>query len=239
MRRKEEDVGAEALLEAVVDGPDLEVHPLEAAERAFDPAEALVGQHRVELLGGHIPAAHLLAQRVGPGLGAEAAGGDHRQRQRPHAGATPVEQPLEAQLPRRAQRGGDMAVGAGAQDLKGVVEGSERGAALEQHAQSVDDVVGQLRHVGQGALPDLAAFAEGLAEQHGGPWFPVGLALSAYSLMRRRTSLARTHPALLIVAEERFRRLNAPEQGRTCSRDGPRTESPSPRVGRRVAACWS
>ena len=50
----EEDVGADAPLEAVVDGPHLEIHPLEAAEGALDPAEALVGPDRVfgpELLG--------------------------------------------------------------------------------------------------------------------------------------------------------------------------------------------
>ncbi len=57
----EEDVGADAIGEAVVDGPDLEVHPLEAAEGALDPAEALAGADRVfgpHLAGGHVGADH-------------------------------------------------------------------------------------------------------------------------------------------------------------------------------------
>ena len=57
MQRK--DVGADAPLEAVVDGPHLEIHPLEAPEGTLDPAEALIGPDRVfgpELLGGHVGA---------------------------------------------------------------------------------------------------------------------------------------------------------------------------------------
>ena len=106
--------------------------------------------------------------------GVEDAPGDHRQRQRPHPRRAAVEQPLEAGRPGRAQHGGVMSVVAGVQDLKGVVHGPHRDAALQQKAEPADDFVGPLRQVGQGALPDLAALAVGLAEQHGGRGFPVG-----------------------------------------------------------------
>ena len=61
-----------------------------------------------------------------------------------------------------------MAVGPGAEDGEGVGEGWERDAALEQDTQAVDEVVGPLGEVGEGAFLDLAVLAEGLAQEYGG-----------------------------------------------------------------------
>ena len=188
----------------------LEVHRGQVAEheravldvlRRQGPLDALLPPeqpvHRlVEFLRRRVRRAGLLAQRVGQGLGAEAAGGgelrarvedarrDHRQRQRPHPRRTAVQQSLEAQRAGRAQHGGGVSVGAGAQDLESVAEGLQGDAALEQDAQPVHDVVGQLRQVGQGALPDLAALAEGLAQEHGGRGFPIGHAFDIHDYDR-------------------------------------------------------
>ena len=55
----EEDVGADPAFEAVVDGAHLEIDGLVAAERPFDPAQALVGPDRLfrrEFPGGHVGA---------------------------------------------------------------------------------------------------------------------------------------------------------------------------------------
>ena len=56
----------------------------------------------------------------------------------------------------------------GAKDAEGVSEGGKRDAALEQDAESLDELVGPLGQVGEGSFLDLAVFAEGLAEEDGG-----------------------------------------------------------------------
>ena len=65
-----------------------------------------------------------------------------------------------------------MPVGAGAQDLEGVVHGLQGHASLEQDAEPPGEFVGPLRQVGQSTLPDLAAFAVGPAQEHGGRGLP-------------------------------------------------------------------
>ena len=67
-----------------------------------------------------------------------------------------------------------MAVGPRAHDVEGVVEAGDRGAALEQHAQALDQRRGPFGEVGEGAFPDLAGIAEGLAQEHGGGRVAVG-----------------------------------------------------------------
>ncbi len=171
---------------AVLDMPGRQ-SPLDARLPPQQPVHRLA-----ELLRRRVFGAELLARRVGLRLGGEApgggelragvedAGGDHRRRQGAHPRGTAVEQPLEAQLPRRARDGGDMPVGSGAQDLEGVVHRLQGDAALEQDAQPPDDLVGPLREVGEGALADLAVPAEGLAQQDGGRGVPVGHAFDVH-----------------------------------------------------------
>ena len=72
-----------------------------------------------------------------------------------------------------------MAVRKGALDVEGVVEAGDGGAALEQHAQALDERRGPFGEVGQGAFVDLAGVAEELAQEHGGGELRLGT-LSMY-----------------------------------------------------------
>ena len=84
----------------------------------------------VELVSAGIGDPEFLAQRVGERLATQGAGGgqlraglqdasqDHRGRQGPLAGAATVQQLLEAQAAGTSQRGGDVAMGPGAEDRK-------------------------------------------------------------------------------------------------------------------------
>ena len=51
---------------------------------------------------------------------------------------------------------------------------------LSRDAEPLDQIVGPLRQVGEGAFLDLAVFAEGLAQQHGGRGAPVGHAFDIH-----------------------------------------------------------
>ena len=53
-------------------------------------------------------------------------------------------------------------------------------AALEQHAQALDERRGPFGEVGQGAFVDLAGVAEGLAQEHGGGRVAVGDAFDVH-----------------------------------------------------------
>ena len=91
-----------------------------------------------------------------------------------------VQELHEAEVAGGSQHGGDMAVGPGAEDGEGVAEGGQRDAALEQDAESLDQIAGPFGEVGEGAFLDLAVFAEGLAEQDGGRGVPVGHAFDIH-----------------------------------------------------------
>ena len=67
-----------------------------------------------------------------------------------------------------------MAVGFGTHDVEGVVEAGHRGAALEQHAQALDERRGPFGEVGEGAFLDLAALAPAFAQEDGGRRVAVG-----------------------------------------------------------------
>ena len=82
-----------------------------------------------------------------------------------HPGAA-TEQVIEALACEGAQ-GGDMAVGLGAHDVEGIMEGGDGQAAL-QDAQAFDEVSGPFGEVGEGAFFDLAVLAVGLARTAGG-----------------------------------------------------------------------
>ena len=136
--------------------------------------------------------AEFLAERVGERFGSETTGGgqlgaglqdpgeDHGGRQRPLAGASPVEELLEAQATGGAEDGGDVAVGPGAEDGDGVRMQRESDTALEQDAEPFDQVVGPLGEVGERAFLDFSVLAEGLAQEYGGGRFPVGYAFDVH-----------------------------------------------------------
>ena len=91
-----------------------------------------------------------------------------------------TEQAVEADGAGQAVDGGDMAVGLGADDIEGVMEGVEGKAALEEDAQAIDDVRGQLGEVGEGTFLDFAVLAVGLAEEYSGSGVAVGDALDVH-----------------------------------------------------------
>ena len=70
--------------------------------------------------------------------------------------------------------GGDVAVGVAANDGEQFVGRAESDAALEEDTQALDDVIGALGEVGDGALSDLAVVPEGLAEEDGRARVAVG-----------------------------------------------------------------
>ena len=79
-----------------------------------------------------------------------------------------------------------MAVGPRAHDVEGVVEAGDGGAALEQHAQALDERRGPFGEVGEGAFFDLAGVAEGLAQEHGGRRAAVGDAFDVHGYWIRK-----------------------------------------------------
>ena len=74
---------------------------------------------------------------------------------------------MDAELLEGAEDGGDVAVGVAADDGEQFVGGAESDAALQEDTQAVDDVLGALGEVGDGAFSDFAVLPEGLAEEDG------------------------------------------------------------------------
>ena len=68
---------------------------------------------------------------------------------------------------REPRYGGDVSVGVAAQDGEQFVGETESDTAFEEDAQTIDDVIGTLGEVGDGAFLDFAVLAEGLAEEDG------------------------------------------------------------------------
>ena len=139
-----------------------------------------------------IAAAHAedLAQRAGGGLVPQPAGDGqlgvrrdhlrdrHRGHQVPVPGRHRVDQLLQAQLARRAQDGGDVAVRQAAGDLERPVQvrGGRR-LAFQHPGQRVDLGLGPGRQVGQGPVLDLPGLAVAFPQQDrravtpgSGPW---------------------------------------------------------------------
>ncbi len=79
-----------------------------------------------------------------------------------------VDQPVEAEPAHGRQHRLDVAVGARAHHLQGVLDGSEP-LALQDAPDRLDLVERQRRQVGQRPLPDPLAFAHALAQQVGRP----------------------------------------------------------------------
>ena len=122
-----------------------------------------------------------LAQGAGRGLVPQPAGDGqlgvrrdhlrdrHRGHQVPVPGRHRVDQLLQAQLARRAQDGGDVAVRQAAGDLERPVQaGGGRRGALQHPGQGLDLGLGPGRQVGQGPVLDLALFAVAFPQQDRG-----------------------------------------------------------------------
>ena len=139
----------------------------------------------VELILTCVLDAEFLAERVGERLGSETTGGgqlgagfqdpgeDHGGRQRPLAGASLVEELLEAQTAGGAEDGGRRGRGAGSGGWSHLRRrrrgrGARHRPLDEQDAQPLDQLVGPLGEVGEGAFLDFAVLAEGLAQEYGG-----------------------------------------------------------------------
>ena len=88
------------------------------------------------------------------GGGRQQARKDQSEGQIAQAGAA-AEQAIKADRACEAAHGGDVAVGLGADDVEGIVEGGDGEAVLEQDAQAFDEVGGPLGEVGEGAFLTL------------------------------------------------------------------------------------
>lgn len=106
----------------------------------------------------------------------EDAGDDHGADQISLARGGVGDELIEAEEAEGAEYGGDMAVRKGAGDGEGVA-GTDQGLALEEAAEGVDLRLGPVGEIGDGALANLGAVANGLAEEDGGRGVAVGDAL--------------------------------------------------------------
>lgn len=95
------------------------------------------------------------------------AGNDHGQSQfcQPRRGFR--QQAVQAELLRRAEDGGDMAVRQRAFDAQ-IVDGQRHGFVLQHAAQGLDLRIRPIGDIGDGARPDLAAIAIAFAQEDGG-----------------------------------------------------------------------
>jgi hypothetical protein len=128
-----------------------------------------------------------LAQRAAEGIGMKSAGGgefgcglqhascDHGHDEIAIAVGVLIEEAVEMQLAQSAEDSGDVAVRAGTDDVEGLRERSTEGSgALQDGAQGIDFGGGPVGEIGDGAVVDLAVFAEAFAEEDGGWGVAVG-----------------------------------------------------------------
>ena len=167
-------------------GPALQVP---ARQALLDPhlAAQQPVEHRQHLVATDRTEAEEWAEAAGSGLGRQAPGGGELGGGLEHPGddggegevavaaAFPVQEAFQTELAAEAEEGGDMTMGKGAADGEGVVEGAIDLAPLEQGADAVDDLRGELGEVGEGGAADAFAFAFGLAEEDGGGLLRLGM----------------------------------------------------------------
>jgi hypothetical protein len=80
-----------------------------------------------------------------------------------------IDEAVEMQLAHSAEDGGDVAVRAGAEDVESLRQrGSEDSGALQDGAERIDFGWRPVGEIGDGAVVDLAVFAEALAEEDSG-----------------------------------------------------------------------
>ena len=98
---------------------------------------------------------------------------DHGQDEVAAAVAVGAEDAVEADLARRAEGGGDVAVRQQRVTVKASCSAANDGAAFEHAAQAFDMSRGPVGEVAERALADLAVLAVALAQQDGGRRVPV------------------------------------------------------------------
>jgi hypothetical protein len=101
------------------------------------------------------------------------AGHDHGDDEIAGAVTGGTENAIKADVAQRAEHRGDMAVWQGAAHDDALLVGRCSGAALEQRAQSLDELAWPIREVRNGALLDPRAVPIALAQQDGGRGIPV------------------------------------------------------------------
>ena len=166
-------------------GPALQVAPRQAlldpdlaAPQPVEHVKQLVAADRTEAEDG--------AEAAGGGLRRQAPGGGELGGGLEHPGdeggegkvavaaAFAVQEAFETELAAKTEEGGDMTMGKGAADGEVIVEGAIDLAPLEQGADAVDDLRGELGEVGEGGAADALALAFGVAEEDGGWAVAVG-----------------------------------------------------------------
>src|SRR5271157_1598208 len=86
-----------------------------------------------------------------------------------------IEEAVEMQLAQSAEDDGDVAVRAGTDDVESLRQrGTKGGGALQDGAKRIDFGRGPVGKIGDGAVVDLAVFAEALAEEDSGRGVAVG-----------------------------------------------------------------
>ena len=143
-----------------------------AAQQPVEHLKHLIAADRTEAEDGTEAAGGGL-RRQAPGGGElegglEHSGDDGSEGEVAVAAAFPVQEAFETELAAETEEGGDMAMGQGPADGEGIVEGAIDLPPLEQGADAVDDLRGELGEVGEGGAADAFALAFGVAEEDGG-----------------------------------------------------------------------
>ena len=106
--------------------------------------------------------------------GVEEAGDQQGQHALPCGVVLAGDESVQAQVFEGAEHGGDVAVGLGAGDSKGLVRVGDGVAAFEQGAQPLDEGGGPVGEVGEGAFFDFTGVAIGLAQEDSGRGVAIG-----------------------------------------------------------------
>jgi hypothetical protein len=107
---------------------------------------------------------------------------EQRKNEIAHSRRRPTEQPVEADAAQRSEHRRDMTVRQRAMDLQPVAR--HRMTALEQGAQTLDQIGRPVRQIEEGPLLDLAALPIALAQEHRGRRVPIGHAFDVHAPYR-------------------------------------------------------
>ena len=121
------------------------------------------------------------------------SGNDHGNDQVPVAVAARTEHAIQADLPQRAEDGGNMAVRERALDREDRLLGRQDRAALEQRLEALDEFGRPIGEIEDGAFLDLAVIAIRFTQQDGGQRVSIGHGFDVHGLtLPQTTSSSRT-----------------------------------------------
>ena len=161
--------------------------PLDGGLRLVQPVQCPVqvigvalthAQHAAQRGAGGVVVQLAMGGQLGGRL--DHAGDQHGLQQRLQRLGRRAEPVRRAAATRAAQHRCDVAMGQGAFDAEELVGTGYRHAATQQYLQTLEDLRGQARQVGQGALADLAVLAVGLAQEDSGRRVAVGHGLDVH-----------------------------------------------------------